>query len=80
MVLLRVEFGVLSRGKMGLTEVVAEYLRLGRANEVRMNAVTLIESTKLVIRIRREGPRACVAGLPVVGWVSWTFNCMCKSL
>ena len=46
-VLLRVEFGVLSRGKMGPTEVVAEYLRHGRANEVRMNTVTQNECTKL---------------------------------
>ena len=34
----------------------------------------------LVIQIRSEGPCACVAGLPVVGWFLWTFNCMCKSL
>ena len=34
MVLLRLEFGVLSRGKMGPTELVSEYLRLGKTNEV----------------------------------------------
>jgi hypothetical protein len=33
-VLLRTEFGVLSRGKMGPTELVSEYLRSGKTNEV----------------------------------------------
>ena len=33
-VLLRTEFGVLSRGKMGPTELVSEYLRNGKTNEV----------------------------------------------
>ena len=43
-VLLRVEFGVLSRGKMGPTELVAEYLRFGQANEVRMNRLLCCDS------------------------------------
>ena len=51
MVLLRVEFGVLSRGKMGPTELVTEYLRFGRANEVRMNAVILTECTELATSV-----------------------------
>ena len=33
-VLLRTEFGVLSRGKVGPTELVSEYLRSGKTNEV----------------------------------------------
>lgn len=33
-VLLRTEFGVLSRGKMGPTELVSEYLRSRKTNEV----------------------------------------------
>ena len=33
-VLLRTEFGVLSRGKMGPTELVSEYLRCGKTNQV----------------------------------------------
>ena len=59
MVLLRMEFGVLSRGKVGPTELVSEYLRFGRANEVHNKKIVIIYcymyvrycSTYLTVRV-----------------------------
>ena len=42
MVLLRMEFGVLSRGKVGPTELVSEYLRFGKANEVHNKKIVIV--------------------------------------